>query len=170
MADDLTCTPAAFGALMAEVPAGVAVITTRGPDGPMGLVVTSLTAYSADPPSVLVSVAHTSRSYDPLVAADRFGVHLLRLGQDQVAAAFASKADDKFAGLEWDWDGAEVPRIAGCLAYLRCRSSTSFTHLDHDVLIGVIEHHEHPGGVEPMVYLRRKFAWQLSAEEQATRP
>ncbi len=151
-----------FGDLFADLPAGVAVVTTRGPQGPMGLVVTSLGPYTAEPPSVLVSVAHTSRSYDPLIAAEHFGVHVLRRGQDAVAEAFAGKGDDKFAGLGWDWDG-DVPRLAGCLAYLRCRNSKSFSHLDHDVLIGIIEHAEHPGDAEPMLYLRRTFAWRVSA-------
>lgn len=154
-------TPALFGDLMAELPAGVAVITAQAGDEPKGLVVTSLTAYTADPPSVLVSVAHSSRCHDALLEASHFGVHVLQLGQDDIAAAFASKADDKFAGLEWDWDG-NVPRLNGALAYLRCRTSKSFTHLDHTVLIGIIEDCERIDAAEPMVYLRRRFAWRLA--------
>jgi flavin reductase (DIM6/NTAB) family NADH-FMN oxidoreductase RutF len=154
-------TPALFGSLMGELPAGVGVITTRAADDPKGLVVTSLTAYTAEPPSVLVSVAHTSRSYDALLEGSHFGVHVLRQGQDDVASAFASKAEDKFAGLDWDWDG-DVPRLHGSLAYLRCRTAKSFTHFDHTVLIGVIEHCDRDEEAEPMVYLRRRFAWRLA--------
>lgn len=159
---DTSVTRAVFGDLMAELPSGVAIVTTRGPSGPMGLAVTSLTAYTATPPSVLVSVAHTSRSCDPLGAAEHFGVHLLRRGQDEVAAVFASKAEDKFTGLDWWWDG-DVPRLAGALAYLRCQKSSSFTHLDHDVIIGVIEEVERVGDVDPMLYLRRGLAWKVTA-------
>lgn len=155
-------TPDLFGDLMAELPAGVAVVTARANDEPKGLVVTSLTAYTADPPSVLVSVAHSSRCHSALLAASHFGVHVLQLGQDQVASRFASKDDDKFAGLEWNWDG-DVPRVDGALAYLRCRTSKSFEHLDHTVLIGVIEDCERQDAAEPMVYLRRRFAWRVSA-------
>jgi flavin reductase (DIM6/NTAB) family NADH-FMN oxidoreductase RutF len=156
------CTPALFGDLMAELPAGVAVVTAASADGvPKGLVVTSLTAYTADPPSLLVSVAHTSRCYDSLVAATHFGVHVLRAGQDDVAAVFASKADDKFAGLDWDWDG-DVPRVHGALAYLRCETSKAFHHLDHTVVIGTIGDVHRDAGAEPMLYLRRRFAWRVS--------
>lgn len=154
-------TPAAFGSLMAELPAGVAVLTTRAGDAPKGLAVTSLTAYSAKPPSVLVSVDHSSRSYDALLEGSHFGVHVLQRDQDAVAAAFASKADDKFAGLDWTWDG-DVPCLAGSLAYVRCRTAKSFTHFDHTILIGVIEHCDQTEGAEPMVYLRRRFAWRLA--------
>jgi flavin reductase (DIM6/NTAB) family NADH-FMN oxidoreductase RutF len=153
-------TPQLFGDLMAELPAGVAVVTTRHGDEPKGLVVTSLTAYTAEPPSVLVSVAHSSRCYGALLEASHFGVHILQLGQDAVAGAFASKSDDKFAGLDWDWDG-DVPRLGGTLAYLRCRTSKAFEHLDHTVLIGIIEDCHRLDAAEPMVYLRRRFAWRL---------
>lgn len=155
------CTPALFGDLMAELPAGVAVVTVKDGETPKGLVVTSLTAYTADPPSVLVSVAHTSRSYDSLLAARHFGVHVLQAGQDEVAATFASKADDKFAGLDWEWDD-DVPRLPGALAYLKCETSKAFHHLDHTVLIGIIGdvHRDHEA--EPMLYLRRRFAWRVS--------
>lgn len=155
------CTPTLFGELMAELPAGVAVITVRAPDGPMGLVMTSLTAYTADPPSVLVSVDHASRCHDSLLDTECFGVHLLACGQDEVAARFASKADDKFRGLDWDWDH-DVPRLDGTLAYLRCETSKSFAHLDHTVLIGTIKEAQLDPEAEPMLYLRRRFAWRVT--------
>lgn len=151
----------AFGNLMGELPAGVAVITTRAAEQPKGLVVTSLTAFTADPPSVLVSVDHGSRSHSALLEGSHFGVHVLRHGQDDVAAAFAGKTEDKFANLDWEWDG-DVPRLDGSLAYLRCRTEKSFAHFDHTVLVGVIEHCDQAEDAEPMVYLRRRFAWRLA--------
>lgn len=150
----------AFADLMAELPAGVAVITTRGPEGPLGLLVTSLSGYTAEPPSVLVSIADSSRSYPSLLAAERFGVHLLHNGQEPIARVFASRGDDKFAELDWTWDG-DVPRINGAHAYMRCRRDAQFEHLDHAVLIGLIEEVEHEGASEPMLYLRRRFAWRF---------
>jgi flavin reductase (DIM6/NTAB) family NADH-FMN oxidoreductase RutF len=150
-----------FADLMAELPAGVGVITTPGPDGPMGLAVTSLTAYTAEPPSIMASVAHSSRCYRHLLGAERFGVHLLHNGQEPIAKVFASKADDKFAELEWSWD-ADVPRVHETLAYMRCRREAAFTHLDHTVLIGVIEHVRRAEGAEAMLYLRRRFKWRIS--------
>lgn len=146
---------------MAELPASVAVVTARSGDEPRGLVVTSLTGYTDDPPSVLVSVAHASRSHDALAGAEHFGAHVLHVGQEPLAARFAGRGDDKFADLEWGWDG-DVPRLDGALAYLRCRRSASFTHLDHTVVIGLIEAHERQTSAEPMVYLRRAFAWRVT--------
>jgi flavin reductase (DIM6/NTAB) family NADH-FMN oxidoreductase RutF len=156
-----TVSPVDFADLMAELPAGVCVITTKGPSGPMGLVVTSMTAYTAEPPSILCSVAHTSRCFGSLLGADHFGVHLLHNGQESIARTFASKADDKFAELDWSWDG-DVPRVHGALAYMRCANEADFTHLDHTVVIGVIERVEREDELDPMLYLRRRFAWRVS--------
>lgn len=153
--------PALFGDLMCELPSGVAVVTTRGPQGPIGLAVTSVTSYTAAPPSVLVSIADSSRCYDHLLAGETFGVHVLHAGQQDIARTFASKADDKFAELAWAWDG-DVPHIAGALAFLRCATEASFTHRDHTILIGRITSTRWTDDVEPMVYLRRRFAWRLA--------
>lgn len=84
MADDLPAVRVElFRDAMAALASGVAVVTARRADGsPAGLLATSIAAYSAEPPSILLSIAHSSRSHPTLVEhAERFGVHLL--GRDQ---------------------------------------------------------------------------------------
>ena len=153
-----------FRDAMAALASGVAVITARRADGrPAGLLATSVAAYSAEPPSVMLSVAHSSRSHAVLVEhADRFGIHLLARGQESTARVFASRAEDKYAGLEWSWDGS-VPRLAGVVSYLVCRRSAVFAHYDHTVLIGDVLGGHHAGG-EPLLWVRRRMDWRLSPE------
>jgi len=155
-----------FADLMAELPAGVAIITTKAKDEDgvaKGLAVTSMTAYTAEPPSIMCAVAHSSRCHDHIVATDNFGVHLLHNGQEDIAKVFASKADDKFAKLDWDWDD-DVPALNGALAYMRCQLAATFAHGDHTIVIGDIQNVKRADGhpVDPMLYLRRKYAWRLS--------
>jgi flavin reductase (DIM6/NTAB) family NADH-FMN oxidoreductase RutF len=92
-----------FREALAHLASGVAVVTARRSDGvPCGIAATSLTSYSAHPPSLLVSVWHGSRCHDALAACDRFGVHLLKSDQIEVAHRFADRTlDDKFEGLAW---------------------------------------------------------------------
>src|SRR3954462_2394058 len=98
---------------MAGLCSGVAGITARREDGnPCGLVATSVSSFSAKPPSVLVSVDHSSRCHRALVDGDRFGVHVLTRRQEELAHVFAGRGDDKFAGVEWTWDDG-VARIGG---------------------------------------------------------
>jgi flavin reductase (DIM6/NTAB) family NADH-FMN oxidoreductase RutF len=148
--------PALFRDAMSSLASGVAVITAKREDGhPCGLAATSVASYSADPPSLLVSVAHDSRCHRALVESEHFGVHILRADQEPVARVFAGKGDDKFGGLEWDWDET-VPHLEGAIAYLRCRRSTTFERYDHTILIGDIEAGQINGG-DPLVWLRREF-------------
>jgi len=151
-----------FADLMSELPAGVCVVTLGVGGRPMGLAVTSLTAYTADPPSIMLSVSHTSRAHRHLVVADEFGAHLLSADQEHVAKALASRSDDKFADLQWSWDG-QVPRIHDTVAYGRLSVEKTFDHWDHTVVIARIRAVDRAEGFDPMVYLRRNFAWRLSS-------
>jgi flavin reductase (DIM6/NTAB) family NADH-FMN oxidoreductase RutF len=150
-----------FREAMTHLASGVAVVTARRPDGlPCGIAATSLTSYSAHPPSLLVSVWHGSRCHEPLSACEHFGVHLLRSDQIGIAHAFADRESvDKFAGQVWDWD-EDVPRIAETLAYLRCRRAENFVRYDHTVLIGDVDGGRIDRG-EPLVYARRRMDWLM---------
>ena len=152
-----------FHEAMASLASGVAVVTARRPDGnPCGLAATSVASYSAHPPSLLASVAHTSRCHEALSASEHFGVHILRADEVELAHVFAGRGDDKFAGLEWRWDG-EVPELTGTLAYLRCKRTANFEHYDHTVLIGDLEGGRLADG-EPLLYARRRMDWLLRLE------
>jgi flavin reductase (DIM6/NTAB) family NADH-FMN oxidoreductase RutF len=150
-----------FREAMSHLASGVAVVTARRPDGrPCGLAATSLTSYSAHPPSLLVSIWHGSRCHRALEICERFAVHLLRADQLSVAHGFADReAEDKFAGLEWSWDG-DVPELAATLVYLRCRRVENFVRYDHTVLIGDLERVRLEPG-EPLLYARRRMDWLM---------
>jgi flavin reductase ActVB len=152
--------PELFVEAMASLCSGVAVITARRPDGtPCGLVATSVSSFSATPPSVLVSVDHGSRCHGALVDGDRFGVHVLAAGQEPLARVFADRGEDKFAGVEWSWDDG-VARIGGTLAYLRCRRSALFELYDHSLLVGDVTGGSLTPG-QPLVYWARRMGWRL---------
>jgi flavin reductase ActVB len=153
-----------FRDAMASLASGVAVVTARRGDGaPCGLAATSVSSYSAHPPSLLVSIAHTSRCHGALADCERFGVHLLRADELPLAQVFAGRGDDKFAGVDWRWDG-DVPELAGTLAYLRCRRAANFARYDHTVLIGDLDGGRMEPG-EPLLYARRRMDWLLKLDQ-----
>jgi flavin reductase ActVB len=154
-----------FFEAMASLASGVAVITARKEDGhPCGLAATSIVSYSAHPPSLLASISHASRCHEALESAPRFGVHILRADELPLAEVFAGKGDDKFAGVDWDWDG-DVPELAGTLAYLRCRRADAIARYDHTILVGDIEDGRLEPG-EPLLYARRRMDWLLRLEAE----
>lgn len=152
---------ALFRQAMAGLVSGVAVVTARRPDGePCGLVATSVSSFSAEPPSVLASIGHASRCHHALIECGHFGVHLLSAGQEPLARRFASLDEDKFGGLEWEWDG-DVPVVGGVQAYLRCRRSALFELYDHSILIGDVLG-GHRSAAAPLIYMERRMDWRLS--------
>lgn len=145
---------------MASLASGVGVITARsGPGRACGLAATSITSYSAQPPSLLVCIDHSSRCHEALASSERFGVHILRADQEPLARVFAGRGEDKFAGLDWEWDG-DVPRLADTLAYLRCRRRARFALYDHTILVGDLDG-GHVSGGEPLLYAQRRMDWLL---------
>jgi hypothetical protein len=60
----------------------------------------SFASVSLDPPLVLWSVAKATPSFAAFVAADAYAVHFLAADQRDLAMRFASRIDDKFAGLD----------------------------------------------------------------------
>jgi flavin reductase (DIM6/NTAB) family NADH-FMN oxidoreductase RutF len=155
---------AMFRDAMASLASGVAVLTARRDDGgACGLVATSVASYSASPPSVLVSIAHTSRCHEALADGASFGVHLLAADQEPLAHVFADpRSESKFDSIDWAWD-EEVPAIGGTVAYLRCRRAARWDFYDHSVLIGDVVAGSHEGGA-PLVYLDRHMGWRLVPE------
>jgi flavin reductase (DIM6/NTAB) family NADH-FMN oxidoreductase RutF len=150
---------------MTHLASGVAVITARRADGvPCGIAATSLTSYSAHPPSLLVSVWHESRCHVALAESGHFGVHLLKSDELYLAQRFADRQmEDKFDGLSWSWDD-DVPELAGTLAYLRCRRTGNFVQYDHTILIGDLMGGRLEQG-EPLVYARRRMDWLMQPME-----
>jgi flavin reductase (DIM6/NTAB) family NADH-FMN oxidoreductase RutF len=147
---------------MAALVSGVAVVTARKPDGDQcGLVATSISAFSAAPPSVLISIGHVSRCHHALIECEHFGVHLLSAAQQDIAHRFASLDEHKFDGLEWRWD-EDVPMLGGAVVYLRCRRSALFELYDHSILIGDLITGSRTD-VQPLVYMERQMDWRLTS-------
>jgi len=150
-----------FTEAMTRLVSGVAVITARRADGmPCGLLVSSICSYSVSPPSVLIAIDRSTRSYATLTSCGEFGAHLLGSEHTSMAHRFAGRVDDKFSGLSWSWDGT-VPRLNDVPVYLNCASSALFYHADHAIVIGAVKDgYVQPS--EPLVYFQRRFNWRLN--------
>lgn len=160
LAEHVKVDSAGFSEAMSMLASGVAAVTTRDGAGlPRGMLATAVTSYTTSPPSLLISAAHSSRTHDPLVSGGGIGVHLLAHEQQHVANVLASKASDKFARVEWRWDG-DVPQIQGSLVYMRCVRAECFARYDHTVVIADVEATEIDDAL-PLLYFQRSLGWQL---------
>lgn len=147
--------------LAGSFPTGVTIVTTRGPDGsPRGLTTQSFVGLSTEPPLMLVAIDKSSRTLVILKDARAFVINFLRQGAEDVSTTFASKGDDKFAGIPWRpssiADGAPILHESS-VAYAECRIVRQHEEGDHWILIGEVEGGAVLGGV-PLMYHRRTYA------------
>ena len=99
---------------MALLPTGVTVVSATGPDGPAGATANAVCSLSIEPMLMLACLDRSSRTLLAVQAANRFGIGVLRAGQEEIARTFATKAPvaEKWAGVAWsERDG--IPAIDG---------------------------------------------------------
>lgn len=133
---------------------GVAVVTTAHPDGALhGLTLNAVTSLSLNPPLYLVCLDHRSNTLKALKESGHFAVHFLARDQAEISRIFASKQEDKFAGVTHALGESGSPLIDGVLAAAECRLSEICTIGDHMIVIGEVQR-THLFGGEPLLYHR----------------
>lgn len=140
----------AYRGALGQFATGVTIVTARGPDGAaVGVTANSFNSVSLDPPLVLWSLAHTSRSMPVFREAEHFAVHILARDQQQLSDRFASSVTDKFAGL--DVTGDRSPLLAGCTARFECTTRHRYEGGDHLIFVGEVIAYE-SGDKPPLLY------------------
>ncbi|MHA7241022.1 flavin reductase family protein [Arthrobacter sp. TMS1-12-1] len=142
-------------------PAGIAVITGLGPDGPVGLTASSVSSVSAEPPVLAFSVSTASRSAAALITADTLVVHLLGADQVGIAQLFATRGADRFGGVV-DWRPLETgePLLLDAPWALRCRILHRLPIGGSMILaaeVAGIEQGDTRAGAVPLVYHNRSY-------------
>jgi flavin reductase (DIM6/NTAB) family NADH-FMN oxidoreductase RutF len=149
--------PDRFRAVMGHLATGVTVVTATSDRGPVGMTANAVCSLSLDPLLLLVAFDNEARTLPVVREAGRFGVNVLRAGQDDLARLFASKLpeSEKFAGVPHTvHDG--IPVIEGVLAWVGCRLERLIPGGDHTIGIGAVEAAE-AGHGEPLLWLRGSY-------------
>jgi len=147
---------AAFKFAMSHFASGVTVLTTEIDGKPFGMTVASFASLSLHPPLVLICIEKTVKTHDAIGAAGKFGVSILRSDQQQISSCFASRAEDKFAGIDLRRGTLDLPLIAGALATLECRVTQQLPGGDHTIFIGEVVDAQTIEG-NPLLYFRSKY-------------
>jgi flavin reductase (DIM6/NTAB) family NADH-FMN oxidoreductase RutF len=142
---------------MAELPAGVTVVTAAGAGGaPLGATVSAVSSLSLEPALVVVCLARSSETCRALEPSSPFLVHVLRDGQEDVARALAGKGPDKFAAVAWTASAEGPPELPGCAVTLACSVDALVPGGDHVIVVGAVGRVERGEGT-PLVYHRRRM-------------
>ena len=142
--------PRAFRNALGRFATGVTVITTQGPDGPVGFTANSFAALSLDPPLVLWSPARASSRFAVFSTAQAFSIHVLAADQVALGARFV-RGGAGFDGLEHDVNSEGAPVLPDTLARFDCRLHATHDGGDHLIVVGRVDHAMYREG-EPLVF------------------
>lgn len=116
---------------------GVTIVSCLDGRGrPVGLTVSSFNALSLEPPLVLWSLRESSASVAAFAAASHFVVNVLAEDQLEISRRFASRAADKFTGVDWSPGIGGAPVLPGCAAVFECETASQQIVGDHHLYFG----------------------------------
>ena len=131
--------PAEFRRVLGHFPTGVTVITAHDDDGPVGLTIGSFASVSLDPALVAFFVGKESGSWARIQNAGSFCVNVLGDDQGELGGLMASRAEDKFAGVEWKPAGTGSPMLPDVIAVIDCTLDAVHEGGDHWIVVGRVQ-------------------------------
>ena len=119
---------------------GVTVVTAMDGEKPRGLAVNAFSSVSLDPPTVMVAVQRTSSTHECLFRATHLAINILSTDQLDVVNTFATKAEDKFAGLDWEPGPFGSPLIARSSAQMEVEIRERLQASTHTLFVCRVVH------------------------------
>lgn len=147
---------ATYRGAMARFTTGVTIVTTRTPNGPAGMTASAVASVSLDPLMLLVCVGNNLATRDAISGSGVFAVSVLARGQEHHALRFASRCDDKFAGMGLR-PGHDLAVVDGAVAYFVCNVNEEVAGGDHTIFIGEVVSCGYSADADPIVYFGGRF-------------
>lgn len=147
---------AAFKNAMSHFASGVTVVTTELEGKPFGMTVASFSSLSLNPPLVLICIEKIVKTHDAIASSGKFGVSILRSDQQDISSRFASRAEDKFTGIDVRRGTLGLPLIAGALTTIECSVENRLPGGDHTIFIGKVVDAQTTEG-NPLLYFRSGY-------------
>ncbi|MEV7617233.1 flavin reductase family protein [Streptomyces sp. NPDC089799] len=149
-----------FKEVLAQLPSGVTVLTTAGPDGSgmAGMTASAVCSLSLDPPMILACAANHSRTLARIRSTGRLAVNVLREDQGHLARRFADPQvgqDARFAATAHHLEDG-LPVLDDALAWLACTVDAAHPGGDHTILTAGVRRLGLGGG-HPLLWHNRTF-------------
>jgi len=150
-----------FRKALGQFSTGVTVVTVeREPGRIQGMTANSFTSVSLDPLLILVCIDHRAKILPFLQKKKRFGVSVLKAGQQAVSEYFArgvhSAEAEARLSIRYSRTASGVPVLEDTLLQLSCSTVSSHVAGDHTIFIAEVHDAEiHEG--EPLLYFRGEY-------------
>ena len=144
-----------FRQVMGNFTTGVAVVTSRTPDGrPCGLTANSVASVSLRPLLVLVCVDREAASHACIVDGGAFALSILERQHEPLARRFSEEAATaRFEELGYRTEVTGSPVLLDALAWLDCRVTDVHGAGDHSIVVGEVLACDARAG-DPLVFFR----------------
>lgn len=150
--------PIEFRNALGSFPTGVTVVTAKGADGSLyGVTASSFNSVSLDPALILWSIGKESTSFQALMEAKYWNVHVLAEDQEALSGNFARSGGEKFDGVQFEEGVKGAPVIADCAAVMQCQIEHQYEGGDHIILVGRVLAFSDTGKA-PLVFSRGRYA------------
>jgi flavin reductase len=153
---------------MAQLASAVSIAACWDGERPAGLLVSSLTPLSAEPPRILFCVQKQLRSHDAFLRADACSLHVLAEPDLDEARRFsdAHRHAERFDPAGWSLARTEPPRYRFALIALVGRIGHRIDAGTHSVFIVNLTETDVRDGA-PLVYAQRRFSGLRPVDETA---
>jgi len=169
---DIEVNANSFKNAMRQLAGGVSVVTVGRGTQISGMTVTSVTSFSADPPSILVCVNRSASSWPLLETYRSFAVNILNADQQDVADRFAGRhgvsGAARFDGASWSTLVTGVPVLDDALAAVDCRVEEIIERHSHAIVIGRVAAVRVEGRTAALAYWQGQYV-ALDHDEDAAR-
>ncbi len=142
---------------MGSFATGVAVATCHASSQPCGITVNSLTSVSLDPPLMLFCLSNRTRVHPDFMAASHFALNILAAGQEHLSRHFAGALSEDWSSIATLPLPSAPPLLAGCMAWLVCRTQAIHPGGDHAIVIGEITALGCEPAAQPLLYFRKQY-------------
>ena len=147
---------ASFKNAMRNLAGAVSVVSVgTGPER-TGFTATSVSSFSVEPPTLLVSLNRDSSSWQALQAAGAFAVNILAQHQSAVADRFAGrggiKGNDRYVGWDWPRLGSGTLGLEGAVAVIDCDLDEAIERHSHAILLGRVRSVSITPDAQPLLY------------------
>jgi flavin reductase (DIM6/NTAB) family NADH-FMN oxidoreductase RutF len=157
-------TPDVLRGAFATFPSGITAVAAIRDGQPRGLVASSFTSVSLDPPLVSVCIARTSATWPELRPAPRLGLSVLAEEHGNVARSLAATGIERVAGVSWDRTQQGAVFVHGSALWLDCTRYDEFRAGDHEIVLLSIQQLWTYPGVSPLVFHGSRFRRLRSVE------
>lgn len=149
--------PEAFRATMRGFMGVVSLITVGRGDEANGLIVTTGSSLSAEPPMIFACVNRTSSSFPVLQSEGQFGWQALGAGHEALAHRFSGRTGvrgpARYDGADWVTMPSGVRLLADAPAAFDCAVERVIDFETHSIVVGLVRAVHSAGGQGSLLYV-----------------